>query len=272
MDPEKRNLIVREIEHWRRSRLLPEQYCDFLLNLYLERPAGKRVLGVPVRAIADSHWKMWMIAFGLLAIASFFILHFNSFPIYLQIGIAAAFVLGCYVLGFWKREKLPSVSYGLIGSGSALLIGLGVYLLKKYGLDDPSLLIAYVAFCSFVWLSVGVVARMGLFHFCGWLGLVLVYASLLAGYAGPFDPVATQISWLPFCVAFGWLGWLSHRRSKRAGSVFLAMCAVLWVMPELFGYFVLADDALLTFMLMVKIMLAGAILFAFRKTWIGWVA
>ena len=31
--------IVKEIEHWQRSKLLPEQYCDFLLNLYAGRRA-----------------------------------------------------------------------------------------------------------------------------------------------------------------------------------------------------------------------------------------
>jgi hypothetical protein len=32
----KREILLYEIEHWRRSRLLPEQYCDFLSNLYRE--------------------------------------------------------------------------------------------------------------------------------------------------------------------------------------------------------------------------------------------
>ncbi|WP_252508902.1 hypothetical protein [Paenibacillus peoriae] len=37
MDQEKkRAILLHEIEHWRRSRLLPEQYCDFLSNLYRE--------------------------------------------------------------------------------------------------------------------------------------------------------------------------------------------------------------------------------------------
>jgi hypothetical protein len=36
LDNEKRNLVVKEIEAWRRSKLLPEQYCDFLQNLYLD--------------------------------------------------------------------------------------------------------------------------------------------------------------------------------------------------------------------------------------------
>lgn len=33
---QKTKLIVNEIKHWRKNKLLPEQYCDFLLALYLQ--------------------------------------------------------------------------------------------------------------------------------------------------------------------------------------------------------------------------------------------
>ena len=41
MDAEKRKMIVREIDHWRRSKLLPEHYCDFLMNLYVDESTPK---------------------------------------------------------------------------------------------------------------------------------------------------------------------------------------------------------------------------------------
>lgn len=36
MNEERRQTIVKEIDYWSRSKLLPQQYCDFLLNLYVD--------------------------------------------------------------------------------------------------------------------------------------------------------------------------------------------------------------------------------------------
>jgi hypothetical protein len=89
-DEEKRNLIVKEIESWRRSKLLPEQYCDFLQNLYLEdledRPRG--VTGAVVKKIGQASGKQWFLASGIFALICFVVLHFSVFPLLLQIAIA----------------------------------------------------------------------------------------------------------------------------------------------------------------------------------------
>ncbi len=36
MDNEKKEIIIKEIYHWKDSKLLPDTYCDFLLALYTE--------------------------------------------------------------------------------------------------------------------------------------------------------------------------------------------------------------------------------------------
>lgn len=36
MEDQRKKIIVKEIEHWRKNHLLPEHYCIFLLNLYTE--------------------------------------------------------------------------------------------------------------------------------------------------------------------------------------------------------------------------------------------
>ncbi|WP_156323827.1 hypothetical protein [Bacillus sp. JCM 19034] len=36
MRKERKEIVIEEIKHWRKSKLLPEHYCDFLLTLYSE--------------------------------------------------------------------------------------------------------------------------------------------------------------------------------------------------------------------------------------------
>lgn len=91
MDRTQKQIILNEIDVWRRNRLLPAEYCDFLSNLYRE--------GEPSQQGGDgsrhpSGWHRptlpWSRLFGWLAAAGLsllFVLHFTSFPNWMQIGI-----------------------------------------------------------------------------------------------------------------------------------------------------------------------------------------
>src|SRR5690606_17110164 len=105
----------------------------------------KKIGGVPIQTIRNSRWYVWLLIFG--SISAFFLLalHFNSFPIPMQIAILGLAVLGCYGSGLILKGKRPIIAYILVGIGSAVMLGLGVLLLEWYGSKDPMLFIAYVA-------------------------------------------------------------------------------------------------------------------------------
>ncbi|MDF2668624.1 MAG: hypothetical protein K0R67_930 [Paenibacillus sp.] len=276
MDSEKRKLIVREIEHWRRSKLLPEHYCDFLLNLYMDETIEreKKVGGVSVQAIQNSRWYVWLLIFGSITAFCFLALHFNSFPIPLQIALLGVAVLGCYAFGLGVRRKQPLLAHMLVGLGSVALLGAGVLLMELYGgQEDAVLLMAYVSFCSLMWIVIGGVGKMNLFQFCGWVGLLLVYAYLLQTRGLAPTWLNAQLSWLPFCVLFGWLGWLLQRRKISSGAVMLVISFILLLMPEIYGFYRAGSiDPWFQGSLFVKLVTAGIILFGTRKKWIEWVA
>ncbi|GAA3403823.1 hypothetical protein ACFFNY_03020 [Paenibacillus hodogayensis] len=273
MEQEKRKIIVQEIEHWRRGKLLPEHYCDFLLNLYDLNPEERdtRVLGVSKNSIKNSGWLNWLLGFGFAALIVYIAIHFNSFPISMQILAVLVIVGACYGVGCYYARKTPIIGYSLVGAGSIALLGAGFYLLRAYGLDEPDLMLAYVAFCSFVWILIGLFARMGLFHYCGWIGLILVYAWLLHEQV-ELDWAGAQMSWLPVCIVFGWLGWLLHRTNKTTGAVLLLVSFTLWWTPEVYAWYAGGvSGQLLQLSFLAKLVLAGGLLFGLRKKWIEWV-
>jgi hypothetical protein len=276
MEAEKRKLIINEIGNWRRSKLLPEQYCDFLLNLYMENPSDKRngLFGLSPGAVSNSSWKIWLLVMACFGFISLSVLNFNSFPFPMQIGVSFVFLFACYFFGALQRGKAPALAYLLFGTASLALLWIGLHLIKLYHLDRLSwVIVAYLFLVSLIWLFTGIAARMGIFHFCGWVGIVLSYGWILGSYADLANWSEVQLSWLPFSVLFAWIGWLCHHGNKGIGVIFFLLSVLLWFAPEVYGFIMQnISEAGMQISLVGKIIAAGVILFLFRKKWTEWVA
>jgi hypothetical protein len=275
MDQDKRRLIVAEIEHWRRSKLLPGQYCDFLLNLYMDeehnKDKGKSVMGFSSSSVKNSSIKPWLTIFGIIGLISFLGIHFTSFQFWMQTGISAAFISILYMVGAVQRTKQPALSYLCFGAGSILLMLAGLYLLSERDYSGLPI-IFYVALCSMVWILTGIMGRMPVFHFAGWVVLFLIYALVLRHNITDIDWIGLELSWVPVSLVLMWLGWLFHHVNKQIAAVLLLTGAACWFGAEIYGYGVTdLSGPLLQFSLIVKLALLCGGLFGLRKKWIEWV-
>ncbi|CAG7620146.1 hypothetical protein ACFQI7_05895 [Paenibacillus allorhizosphaerae] len=276
MDDKKKTLI-REIEHWRRSKLLPEQYCDFLLNLYLEdgreKPAQAAWFGLNTMNIRNSNWKNWLLIFGILSLLCIAALNFNAFDLPMQIGTSILFLACLYGWSGVKREKEPPAALVLLGMASLFLLFIGVYLMKMHGLEDSVPVVAYVVLVSVVWIMTGLVARFALFHLCGWVSLVFCYGWLLHHQLATIQWVTLELSWVPLAIVFCWMSWMVHEKSRQTGFVFFAVGLIVWYMPEMYGmlYSEQYGEMTVQWLLLGKIVIEAALLFFFRKKWTEWV-
>ncbi|MDF2963103.1 MAG: hypothetical protein K0S39_4838 [Paenibacillus sp.] len=276
---EKRKILILEIERWRKSKLLPEHYCDFLLNLYLEDTSAKPsssngFLGVTPSAIKNSNWKIWMVIFGVIALISFAALNFTAFDLPMQMGVASAFLFCCYTIGSLQNKKEPLRAQILFGMASLFLLFIGVVLMRLHGIHAPVFVIGYVVFCSLIWILTGLLARLLLFQLCGWVVLVFCYGWLLHFQLDSISWLTLELSWVPLSILFGWVGWMIHEKSKQTGTVFLMLCCMVWFMPELYGMLYAeeyGEDAV-QIAFLGKLLVEASILFALRKKWTEWVA
>ncbi|MGG2199335.1 MULTISPECIES: hypothetical protein [Paenibacillus] len=275
---EKKKMLIREIEHWRRSRLLPEQYCDFLLNIYLDSDAakpdtGSGFLGLSSSQIRNSNWKIWMLNLIIAAALSFSALNFNAFELPMQMGVALAVLTACYVWGGLKRAKEPMAAQILLGMASLFLLFIGVYMMKLHGIEEPVLVVGYVFITSLIWMITGLLARLALFQLCGWVSLVFCYGWLLHHQLDAINWFTLEISWVPLGILFCWLSWLIHERSRQIGLVFFLLGLIVWYMPELYGmlYAEKYGEQALQWLLLSKMCMQAAILFVWRKKWTVWV-
>lgn len=275
MDAEKRKILVREINHWRRSKLLPEHYCDFLMNLYMDEstPKPASIMGVSASSIANSSWKIWLVILAVITALALSALNFNSFGMPMQIGISSLFVIVCYVFGYLQISKSPVVSYLLCGVSSFALLLLGLYLMDMYEVTSSYSYIGYLAFCSVVWLINGVAGRMGIFQLCGWIGLVGTYGWLLLQKLDTPGWFSLEISWIPVSIVLIWIAWLAHHTNKQAAGVLLLVGGLVWFAPEAMTFLtdVEMSSRVIQLSFTGKLVTAGAAFFMLRKKWVEWV-
>lgn len=272
-DDEKKKLIVKEIESWQRGKLLPEQYCDFLLNLYLDdltdRP--KNLVGAAVRKIGQASAKQWLLAFGIFAVICLVVLHFSAFPLAMQIALIGLGTSGFVVAGAKWRGDLPMRAYLLLGSGMLLVPGGGIAVLRLHGWESGAGPMVLLLICALVWIVCGIAIRFGLLHWFGWLAIISLYAVILAKQVPNPSGLEVQIFWLPASLLFAWLSWFMHVKLRSAGTVLFATALILWFMPELYAALHHMDEQRIQTGLLVKTVLLGFGLYRFRKQWMEWV-
>ncbi|ANE47331.1 hypothetical protein SY83_14830 [Paenibacillus swuensis] len=275
MDVEKRTLIVREIEHWRRSKLLPEQYCDFLLNLYRDEEVNKdsEVFGISTKFVQNSSWLGWLLSFGVISLICFIALHFNSFALSMQMAVIGAAVVILYCAGMIWRTRKRTLAVMLFGAGSILMLWFGIHFLTISGYAEGHLTALYIAICGLLWIVLGITLVLPFLHLCGWLGLVLAYGWWIHLESVSESMWIHELYWIPAGFFLCWLAWLVHHRSKSTSGVLLMAGGLLWLMPQL--YQLLVEQAVESHIQWIgfgKLLLAGLILFVSRKKWTEWVA
>lgn len=273
MDRDKKQIILAEIEHWRRSKLLPEQYCDFLQNLYSDEKVKPSHSLNPLGLIQQGNLKMWSLSFGIISFFFFIVFYFSSFSWPLQMGSALLLSSVCYIASALYRTKKPLFSLAMAGIGSLLMLGLGSWMITLQGWDKGAAIPMLVAVCGIFWVAVGFMLNFGILSYCGIACTILLYAMVFGRLHTEVSWSLLQAVWLPISAVFYCLTWLSHHRLKEAARVFFAVSLTLWFMPE-------ADALLLRgasfsgmpWLILLKIVFMFLILFIFRKKWVVWIA
>ncbi|MFD0672052.1 hypothetical protein [Cohnella sp. GCM10027633] len=271
---DKRKALVAEIEAWRRGKLLPEHYCDFLVNLYLddpnERPKG--MVGNAVRKIGQASGKHWLLTFAIFTVICFVVLHFSAFPLALQIGLTGLVTASLIWSAGKLQEQSPRRAMMMAGTGCFFLLGAGYGICQLHGWTNNGGLVALLTICAIIWIVSGIALNALLLHGFGWIAAIVVYSLMLAEQAPNPSWFEVQIFWLPAALLFGWLSWFVHIRFKPIGTVLFATALLLWFMPEVYSALYGIDEQWIQIELLGKIVIAGFLMFRLRKQWMEWVA
>ena len=169
MNENRKKIIINEILTWRKNKMLPEHYCDFLLALYTE---GNQPLKIKEQKAKRFFWKNHYL-FLLLIPIMMFLIHFTELPINLQMAFSLIFVLSGILFTFYYLRKGILLQIPFIASALILLLSSVEYISKLYP-ENPKILYFNLVFNCLLWLLSGWKFKLLSFIISGALGLVLL--------------------------------------------------------------------------------------------------
>ncbi|MDX8341868.1 MULTISPECIES: hypothetical protein [Rossellomorea] len=171
----KTETIIREIQFWKQTKLLPEQYCDYLIAFYTGGSGiNDRKQAVNRRSITFTDV---LISMCILAI-SLFVIYFTELSIVLQTAILAGFVGLLLGMGIYYTKK--QLSPMLLYASAACILLLSSIDVSEVVFKGSSLELYITLFLNcFLWIGAGVKWKQNYFSFAGFIGVVLVSIYIL---------------------------------------------------------------------------------------------
>ncbi|MED3661541.1 hypothetical protein NST62_07305 [Ureibacillus sp. FSL K6-8385] len=181
MDDPKKEIILNEILFWKRHKLLPEHYCDFLMALYTEGEgvglqdqirSGNSIWGKEKRKRAAFSLLTMVLAAALLV----FLFRMTSY-VPVALGIVGGITVLLIVYAFKLVEKQDLIAPILQVAAALLILGISVKVSLVYFEHNNVMLYALLIANCLLWLVAGVKLKLLYFSISGVLGILI-----LAGY------------------------------------------------------------------------------------------
>ncbi len=173
MQHKRKSIIINEINYWKKNRLLPEQYCDYLLAFYTEgnQPKEDR------KDVNGKFLKSANLLFLLLIPMSVFLLYFTELSIILQTAFAILFIfLGAALFFYFSRKEI--ILHIPIITSALILLFYSVDLTAAF-FPNQSLPLYINLICNcLIWILIGWKWRLVYLSISGGLGIVTVLVSI----------------------------------------------------------------------------------------------
>jgi hypothetical protein len=150
---ERKKVIIEEIKYWKKNRLLPEQYCNFLLSLYTE---GEE-LGSEEK-IKPSQTKLPLVlsTFGLALFGlTILVIYFTDFSPFLQMALVIILLLIMFLLVIQGKRFDPPLMHLFILLGAFMILIATVHSVGLIFPNQPLASFGAVIFTCFTWLYFG---------------------------------------------------------------------------------------------------------------------
>lgn len=165
--------IVDEIRYWKQNRLLPTEYCDFLLALYTQGEIQDGHKNQGTNSSYGYPFYLWLALSLFLLPLSFLVIYFTEMGIIMQTGLLSSFVAVAWIHVMWLKYKesdwlLIPLTTGILN----FLLG-SITLVQYFYGAGWSLYITLLLNCT-LWMVVGRLCRIQVLLYSGILGTILL--------------------------------------------------------------------------------------------------
>ncbi|GAM15203.1 hypothetical protein [Mesobacillus selenatarsenatis] len=172
MDDHRKKIITNEIKYWKQNRLLPEHYCDFLLNLYTEGSSEDD----STRRNSRTKGILGLILIGLLSL-SVFLFYFTELSLFLQTALIIFFGVISLLVAFYMLKKSFFDLIPLLASALLLLIT-SVQAAEIIFPDHPGMLYIVAGLNCLLWVTVGTRWKLVSFKISGIIGFLVLLITI----------------------------------------------------------------------------------------------
>lgn len=173
MDEKRKAIIVNEIMTWKENRMLPEQYCDYLLTLYTE---GNHPQQSKSKKIKKAFQKQYILPLLLIPIYVFFF-YFTELSFDLQMGLASIILLCGLALTVYFFKKGMTFQISLVISALLLLLLSVEIIVHFFPKGIFTLNVVLIGNCL-LWLLAGRKLKLMYFLLSGYVGMALLVISM----------------------------------------------------------------------------------------------
>lgn len=173
MNENRRKIIVKEIEYWKQSHMLPEQYCNYLLALYTEGDAQPEV-----KKSGSLHANVISYVMHLLILSiSLFVIYFTELSFILQMGILTSLLVVSISSIFYYIRIGNKNHFAII---STLLLLLLTTVEGGSLIEGSNALVLYTItlFNCLLWISLGKKLKLIYLSVSGIVGIILLVISI----------------------------------------------------------------------------------------------
>ncbi|MFE0503366.1 hypothetical protein [Peribacillus butanolivorans] len=175
MDETRKKIIIQEINSWKESHMIPEQYCNYLLALYCQGelpPAYSNKTGRDKKDILSG------LIIGAFFVFIVFLNYFTEIPIRMQI---VGTTISIIIFGFLVRRFInKKIVFQLTLIGMALLMLLfTVKLTELIAPGKESILNTCLFIHCGLWILIGKKLKLFYFSISGCLGVIITLYFLL---------------------------------------------------------------------------------------------
>ena len=175
MSNQKKQIILNEIAFWKKSKMLPEKYCDYLTMIYTEgRDDETSLRGNAKESIKGKERsqlaKMLTMAIGsaIILVAALFLIP----AVAVAVGVVAFAAIGFIVASFLFAKSKTGLAIALQVGAAILLLALTVRITAHYFAGNNTALYIGLAINCIFWFLSGWKLRLPYFTFSGILGVV----------------------------------------------------------------------------------------------------
>lgn len=176
---ERKKIIISEIKYWKENRLLPEQYCNFLLSLYTEGEETEDIQNSKSKsAIGLFHFVIPTFALALFGF-TFLVIYFTDFSPFLQTGLVLILSgIMFLVAGKVKKFDLRFVHLFIL-LGAIMILQASIHAVQLLFPNQEAAILGAVIITCLAWVFFGKKYNLKYLIISGGIGIVLViYFSL----------------------------------------------------------------------------------------------